>query len=110
MGWSPGSAGVDGQKAVAGFGQVGDQERVRGDTTGDVVGLVVSMVATGTSVTTSVVAPRGTSSWAVAAIVVEAAKSPDTAPIIIQAYGLSGRERDVVRAIARGLSTGGIAA
>ncbi len=42
-------------------------------------------------------------------VVVEAAKSTDVAPIIIEAYGLSPRERDVVRAIARGLSTPDIA-
>lgn len=43
-------------------------------------------------------------------VVVEPAKSTDVAPIIIEAYGLSPRERDVVRAIARGLSTPDIAA
>ena len=44
------------------------------------------------------------------AIVVEPAKSADLAPIIIEAYGLTPRERDVVRAIARGTSTPDIAA
>jgi DNA-binding CsgD family transcriptional regulator len=44
------------------------------------------------------------------AVVIEPAKSTDVAPIIIEAYGLSRRERDVVRAIARGLSTPDIAA
>ncbi|MFZ6005426.1 MAG: response regulator transcription factor [Actinomycetota bacterium] len=44
------------------------------------------------------------------AIVVEPAKSADLAPIIIEAYGLTQRERDVVRAIARGSSTPEIAA
>jgi DNA-binding CsgD family transcriptional regulator len=44
------------------------------------------------------------------AIVVEPAKSADLAPIIIEAYGLTPRERDVVKAIARGLSTPEIAA
>lgn len=43
------------------------------------------------------------------AVVVEPAKSTDVAPIVIEAYGLSPRERDVVRAIARGLSTPDIA-
>ena len=43
-------------------------------------------------------------------VVVEPAKSTDVAPIIIEAYGLSPRERDVVRAVARGLSTPDIAA
>ena len=44
------------------------------------------------------------------AVVIEPAKSADIAPIIIEAYGLSVRERDVVRAIARGASTPEIAA
>jgi DNA-binding CsgD family transcriptional regulator len=44
------------------------------------------------------------------AVVVEPAKSTDLAPIIIEAYGLTPRERDVVRAIARGSSTPEIAA
>ena len=44
------------------------------------------------------------------AVVVEPATSADVAPIIIEAYGLTPRERDVVRAIARGLSTPEIAA
>jgi DNA-binding CsgD family transcriptional regulator len=44
------------------------------------------------------------------AVVVEPAKSTDIAPIVIEAYGLSPRERDVVRAIARGSSTPDIAA
>jgi DNA-binding CsgD family transcriptional regulator len=44
------------------------------------------------------------------AIVVEPAKSADLAPIIIEAYGLTVRERDVVRALARGSSTPQIAA
>jgi DNA-binding CsgD family transcriptional regulator len=44
------------------------------------------------------------------AVVIEPAKSAEIAPIIIEAYGLSPRERDVVRAIARGSSTQEIAA
>jgi DNA-binding CsgD family transcriptional regulator len=44
------------------------------------------------------------------AVVVEPAKSAEIAPIVIEAYGLSPRERDVVRAIARGLSTPEMAA
>jgi DNA-binding CsgD family transcriptional regulator len=44
------------------------------------------------------------------AVVVEPAKSGEIAPIIIQAYGLSPREQDIVRAIARGASTADIAA
>jgi DNA-binding NarL/FixJ family response regulator len=43
-------------------------------------------------------------------VLVEPAKSTDIAPIIIEAYGLAPRERDVVRALARGLSTPDIAA
>ena len=43
------------------------------------------------------------------AVVVEPAKSGDLAPIIIEAYGLTPRERDVVKAIARGSSTPEIA-
>jgi DNA-binding CsgD family transcriptional regulator len=44
------------------------------------------------------------------ALVVEPAKSADIAPIIIEAYGLSPRERDVVRLIAQGASTQEMAA
>jgi DNA-binding CsgD family transcriptional regulator len=44
------------------------------------------------------------------AVVVEPAKSADIAPIVIEAYGLSPRERDIVRCIARGSSTPEIAA
>lgn len=44
------------------------------------------------------------------AVVVEPAKSADVAPIVIEAYGLSPRERDVVGAIAHGLSTPEMAA
>jgi DNA-binding CsgD family transcriptional regulator len=42
-------------------------------------------------------------------VVIEPAKSGDIAPIIVEAYGLSPRERDVVRAIARGMSNPEIA-
>jgi DNA-binding CsgD family transcriptional regulator len=44
------------------------------------------------------------------AVMLEPAKSSDIAPIIVEAYALSPRERDVVRAIARGLSSAEIAA
>ncbi len=43
------------------------------------------------------------------AVVIEAAKSAEIAPIIIEAYSLTPRERDVLAAIARGGSTGEIA-
>lgn len=43
------------------------------------------------------------------AVVVEPAKGAEIAPIIIEAYGLTPRERDVVRALARGTSTPDIA-
>jgi len=45
----------------------------------------------------------------VIAVVIEPATSSDIAPIVIEAYGLSPREREVVRAIARGSSTPEIA-
>ena len=44
------------------------------------------------------------------ALIIEPAKSTDVAPLIVEAYGLTGRELDVTRAIARGLSTNEIAA
>jgi DNA-binding CsgD family transcriptional regulator len=44
------------------------------------------------------------------ALMIEPAKSADVAPLIVEAYGLTGRELDVVRALARGLGTGEIAA
>jgi DNA-binding CsgD family transcriptional regulator len=44
------------------------------------------------------------------ALIIEPAKSADVAPLIVEAYGLTGRELDVTRALARGLSTGEIAA
>lgn len=44
------------------------------------------------------------------ALIIEPAKSADVAPLIVEAYGLTGRELDVTRAIARGLGTSEIAA
>jgi DNA-binding CsgD family transcriptional regulator len=43
-------------------------------------------------------------------VVVEPAKGSEIAPIIIEAYGLSPRERDVVKGLARGASTPELAA
>ncbi|MEA2123704.1 MAG: hypothetical protein QOI80_486 [Solirubrobacteraceae bacterium] len=44
------------------------------------------------------------------ALIIEPAKSSDVAPLIVEAYGLSARELDVARAIARGLRTAEVAA
>jgi DNA-binding CsgD family transcriptional regulator len=44
------------------------------------------------------------------ALIIEPARSADVAPLIVKAYGLTGRELDVTRAIARGLGTDEIAA
>jgi DNA-binding CsgD family transcriptional regulator len=46
----------------------------------------------------------------VVAVVVEPAKSGEIAPIIVEAYQLSPREREVVRCVARGLTSAEIAA
>src|SRR3954453_6808090 len=43
------------------------------------------------------------------ALIIEPAKSADVAPLIIEAYGLTTRELDVTRAIARGMSTSAVA-
>jgi DNA-binding CsgD family transcriptional regulator len=52
----------------------------------------------------------GSSDGGSVAVVIEAAKSAEIAPIIIEAYSLTLRERDVLSAIARGGSTSEIAA
>jgi DNA-binding CsgD family transcriptional regulator len=44
------------------------------------------------------------------ALVIEPAKASDVAPLIVEAYGLTQRELEVTRAVARGLGTGEIAA
>jgi DNA-binding NarL/FixJ family response regulator len=54
--------------------------------------------------------PADSGTASTVAVVIEPAKSADIAPIIVEAYALSPRERDVVRAIARGLSSAEIAA
>ncbi|HET7530995.1 MAG TPA: helix-turn-helix transcriptional regulator [Mycobacteriales bacterium] len=46
----------------------------------------------------------GEASAGTVAVIIEPAKSSEIAPIIVEAYALSPRERDVVRAITRGLS------
>jgi DNA-binding NarL/FixJ family response regulator len=43
------------------------------------------------------------------ALIIVPAKSADVAPLIVEAYALTGRELDVTRAIARGLSTNEVA-
>lgn len=57
----------------------------------------------------SALTPAGGSKSSTVAIVIEAAKSAEVAPIIIEAYSLTTRERDVLAAIARGESTAEIA-
>jgi DNA-binding CsgD family transcriptional regulator len=44
------------------------------------------------------------------AVVIEPTQSAEIAPIVVEAYGLTPREREVVRGFARGLSTPDIAA
>ena len=58
----------------------------------------------------SALAERDNPAGSNVAIVIEAAKSAEVAPIIIEAYSLTGRERDVLAAIARGGTTAEIAA
>jgi DNA-binding NarL/FixJ family response regulator len=50
-----------------------------------------------------------TSSSTRAAIIVERARPPEIAPLILHAYRLTERERDIVRRILPGLSTKDIA-
>ncbi len=62
--------------------------------------------------------PRGT--WLIAhaspligteqtVVVIEPAKASEIAPMVVEAYGLTGREAEVTRLVARGLSTDEIA-
>ena len=44
-----------------------------------------------------------------AKVVIEAAKGSEVAPIIVEAYGLTPREREITEALARGASTAEIA-
>jgi DNA-binding CsgD family transcriptional regulator len=43
------------------------------------------------------------------AVIIEPARSPEIAPLIVEAYGLSEREREVTRLVIQGLSTNEIA-
>ena len=43
------------------------------------------------------------------AVTIGPAKSAQIAPIIVEAYGLTGREQEIARAVARGLSNADIA-
>jgi DNA-binding CsgD family transcriptional regulator len=43
------------------------------------------------------------------AVIIEPARSPEIAPLIVEAYGLSEREREVTRLVIQGLSTSEIA-
>jgi DNA-binding CsgD family transcriptional regulator len=66
--------------------------------------------------------PTATGSWLVlhgsavgdpsegrAAVIIEPARSPEIAPLIVEAYGLSAREREVTQLVIQGLSTDEIA-
>jgi len=52
---------------------------------------------------------EGAGAGGTTAVVIEPARAPEIAPLIVEAYGLSAREREVARLVALGASTGEVA-
>ena len=52
---------------------------------------------------------EGAGAGGATAVVIEPARAPEIAPLIVEAYGLSAREREVARLVALGASTGEVA-